>query len=607
MVMQAQSGAPRASYEELVTHLRAAIDAENVTPFFHPIVDLHTGEVFAHEVLTRGPRDTPIFGAEPLFTTAAKAGLDWELAKVCRTRALSAIGGMDPDAGMFFLNVNPNVVEHPHFPQEFNAEVFNRYGVDPARIVFEITERATVSSYAEFIELVRGITGQGFGVAIDDAGAGYSGLTMLVNMRPHFVKLDLELVKDIHVNGLKHNLIRFLVDFTKASGLTLIAEGIEHEDQLRALIRLGVHLGQGWMFAKPGPEVQGIPAHLREKVIEIARAETKSRFRNSRSVSVSNIALKQAAISPDATLLDLDQRFRSSPDQNGMPVVEKGRTAGLVMREPFYREHGGRLHEVSYSGKPIREVMDRHPMRVQTETPIEQVSLLAMSRPDQSLYDYVIVEDRDNYAGVVTVRHLLQTTTELEISYAKYANPLTGLAGDVMVEHEISRVISDASEFSVLFIDINSFKAYTDAYGFQRGEDVIRFTADTMRDVFGEALNSPFLGHVGGDDFVVVVENHHVEAAVTAFCAKFDTGRQAFFSEDDRARGFYTTLSRQGDTETHPLLSVAVSIINNKRRSFSDIRELRRMAVSLAHRCKEQVKRNQGQSAYVFERRLTLH
>jgi GGDEF domain-containing protein len=372
-------------------------------------------------------------------------------------------------------------------------------------------------------------------------------------------------------------------------------------------MRLGVVYGQGWMFGRPGPSAYKLTEEMREKIKRLASQEARTQFRNLRSIDIGTIALSHPTFTSDTPCRRLDNHFRRHPESMGMPIVDGDRVVGLIMREAFYNRLGSKYGYALFQEAALREVMNRQPLIVASDTPIEQVSLLAMARSEANLYDYVLVEEEGHSLGVVTVKHLLQTTTNLEISYAKYANPITSLPGSVIIEREVQRVITEQPIYSVIFVDLNNFKPFNEVYGFNRGDDVIRFLADCLKETFGEQSPDIFIGHFGADNFVVVVHTHDLEPRLKELIDLFHSHLREFFSDEDFERGYFFMKTRQGELFPIPLLSLAATVTNNDGRNFSDYRELARMASSLNRRVKALAKERQGESVYIFERRAEIN
>ncbi|NAZ87234.1 EAL domain-containing protein [Kineococcus sp. T90] len=230
--------------------------ARGVRSVFQPIVDLDTGAVVAYEALARGPVG-PLERPDRLFAAARAEGLLAELDHACRAAAFR--GALD--SGLLapltlFVNVEPEVLDSAPL-EELLALAQEAPG--ELRVVVEITERALAARPAELLRTVARVRELGWGVALDDVGADVMSLAFMPLLQPDVVKLDLRLVQD-RPGADVAEIMNAVNAYAEASGATVLAEGIEDERHLRMARALGAHLGQGWMFGRPGPApVPGLP------------------------------------------------------------------------------------------------------------------------------------------------------------------------------------------------------------------------------------------------------------------------------------------------------------------------------------------------------------
>jgi EAL domain-containing protein (putative c-di-GMP-specific phosphodiesterase class I)/DNA-binding response OmpR family regulator len=221
--------------------LKQALGAGEFSPVFQPIVRLDTGDPVGYEALTRFPDGTR---PDLRFAEAAAVGLgdDYELAAI---EAAIAVAPALPAAGFLTLNVSPGVVlKNGRRLKELMRKT-------PRRLVLELTEHVAIDDYEilrSAIEVLEPVE-----VAVDDAGAGYSSLRHILELRPAFAKLDISLVHDIDTDALRRALVAGLVQFAQRSGCHLIAEGVESPNEAAALRLLGVELAQGFLFGRPEP------------------------------------------------------------------------------------------------------------------------------------------------------------------------------------------------------------------------------------------------------------------------------------------------------------------------------------------------------------------
>ena len=179
-------------------------------------------------------------------------------------------------------------------------------------------------------------------------------------------------------------------------------------------------------------------------------------------------------------------------------------------------------------------------------------------------------------------------------------NPLTGLPGNLIIEHEIRRLVTPGhASFAVLYADFNSFKAYNDVYGFPAGDDAIRLLARVLTEAVQETGNpSDFVGHVGGDDFVVISTPDRCDVIAQRMIADFDRQAPRLYNPADRRRGYLTAKDRQGMIKKYPLMGVAVAIVHNQHHPIASHVEIGELGAEL----KRYAKTRLG-SAYVKDQR----
>ncbi len=179
------------------------------------------------------------------------------------------------------------------------------------------------------------------------------------------------------------------------------------------------------------------------------------------------------------------------------------------------------------------------------------------------------------------------------------ASPLTRLPGNISIQTRIEEALSEGRPLAVLYLDLNQFKAYNDAYGFDAGDRVLRATARMLiRIIQEEGSREGFVGHIGGDDFIVLAHPDRMEELARRLVAEFDAMVPGFYSEKDRGRGKLLSTDRQGRLREFPLLSLAIGICHNRFRSLSSYAQVAQLGAELKRHAK-----NQPGSAFVIDRR----
>ena len=528
---------------------------------FQPIVDLSDGSVFGHEALARGKGALEMPGA--LFPCARTLGKTWELEKTCRENALAAMGkGNSPlQPCRLFLNASPRVFADPRFPEVLAREIGRIPGISRDQIVVELTEQEGLEDESLLKFQARHLSGHGFSVALDDFGAGNSGLRILMECCPAFLKLDRGIIRGIDRSALRMQLVKSLVTFADAVGTTLIGEGVETWEEVESLAQLGVRYAQGFLLGRPSFERTEPDPAMRKKLASLCGPWRKE---HGMELGILLRDLREPCetfSSEGRTCEELDRTFRKNPEIDHLVLVENGRVSGLVTRQHFYFITGGPVGYSLYQKRPAHSVAKKNPLKVQEGISVTTLADLAMKRKPEDLYDPVVVTDtEDRVLGTVTMRKLIMRSKELETERAMDCNPLTGLPGNRAIERWISSALAQPS-FTLIYADLDHFKEYNDRYGFLRGDDLIRFTAGLFRDFLPKIGPEACLGHVGGDDFVFISPGRVREEALAALCEAFDQGKERFFDPEDLERGAYHALNRAGELQAIPLVTLSLAVI----------------------------------------------
>jgi diguanylate cyclase (GGDEF)-like protein len=208
--------------------------------------------------------------------------------------------------------------------------------------------------------------------------------------------------------------------------------------------------------------------------------------------------------------------------------------------------------------------------------------------------DDYIIKPFDPIELLARVKGTLRRAKEM-----RNLSPLTGLPGNIRIQEEIERQVREGRPFAVLYCDLDHFKTYNDQMGFVRGDRLIQATAKIIQDaVVTNDGTEGFVGHVGGDDFVAIVEPESAERVARSICERFDAVRTEFYEPDDLQRGFVRMEDRKGVLQDIPLVGVSVGIASSSRRAFAHYGE----AVAVATEMKQFAKREPG-STYAIDQR----
>lgn len=252
------------------------IEKKRIKAVYQPIVSLRDGKVIGYEALSRIINPKEITDTEELFVLAGMYGKIWELEQLCRIKILEKYSKFkDVKNTKIFLNVNPRVIHENDFHAGFTKGTLKKYGISLESVVYEITERNSTDDLKGFKDAIKHYKDQGYTIAIDDAGSCYSGLNLICDLAPHYLKLDMALIRGINEDYIKKAMVKSLVEFADLTGSQLIAEGIETEEELITLLKLGVHNGQGYFLAKPNEELIDICDESRDIIKKFWKKKQK--------------------------------------------------------------------------------------------------------------------------------------------------------------------------------------------------------------------------------------------------------------------------------------------------------------------------------------------
>jgi GGDEF domain-containing protein len=221
--------------------------------------------------------------------------------------------------------------------------------------------------------------------------------------------------------------------------------------------------------------------------------------------------------------------------------------------------------------------------------------LIVESNPRHLVQGFVVTKD-GHYLGMGSGHGLMREVTRLQIQTAKYSNPLTGLPGNVPINEHFQALIDLQSPFVAVYADLDHFKPYNDVYGYHRGDEIIRFTSNILETVCDLELD--FLGHLGGDDFLLAFRSPDWRERCQNAISLFDGGVNRFFIDEHIEAGGYMSEDRLGNHVFHPLVSLSLGAVRVEPKTFQNAHELS-TAAGIA---KREAKRSPGSSLFIERR-----
>ncbi len=247
-------------YMKRLKALKQIIQQGSLHTYFQPIVDLQTAQTIGFEALNR-PISSELFtSVDQFYEFVGQTDCVFLFECFCRNLSLQRFKErmhndlMDKNL-LVFLNIHPNVLLDKKYHSGETLQLLKELGIKPQQVVFELTERSAVIDFVEFERVLSHYRSQGYRIAVDDVGSGYNSLKTLIYLKPEFIKLDRSLIQSIDQIGEQQQLVTLLMKYAEQAKTKIIAEGIERQEELEYLHRIGIHYAQGYAIGKPAKEI----------------------------------------------------------------------------------------------------------------------------------------------------------------------------------------------------------------------------------------------------------------------------------------------------------------------------------------------------------------
>jgi predicted signal transduction protein with EAL and GGDEF domain len=449
---------------------------------FQPVVNLTTSGVAALEILARpetgdvlgeARRDPELDGRLAVLALRAAARRETLLPLHVNVFAgtLADLGGL--------AALHDAVREAGRLPWEVTVDIGPPFTHVPQRAL---------------LDAVAVLRGQGFRISADGVGDGDAPLRLLTDLAPDVVKLDASLLS-------RPAAVRAMRTLCEQLGALLAVEGVETERQCAAAVSAGAQLAQGELFAPPSrlPVVDVYVPPRSPGIVPPPRSGPSVRE-----------FLRPAAVLPmTASAAQVRALLTSSPDVSGVLLVDgAGVPVRSVHRSRFLLSMSGRYGHALYADRPAARLGDP-PRTVDVDATAWQVlDVVAVGDRDRTSDDVAVVDHHGRCVGVVRLADLVRALAETRVEEAAGLNPLTRLPGSDAITGEVDRRIAAGRLFALSWLDIDRFKQVNDGAGFAAGDELIRAVGRALQQA---AHGATRVGHIGGDDFLVLAEPGSLE------------------------------------------------------------------------------------------------
>lgn len=544
---------------ETSEQLRKVLDGRALTTVFQPIFGFREGRILGFEALVRGPEGSAIETPFELFSAAQHAGLALELNMTCVQQILHtfARAGLE---GSLFLNVSPQLIMQRGFEHERAARFMQSLGLEPGRVVIELTEDYPTVDFRLVHESLMHYRAVGFRVAIDDLGEGFASLRLWSELRPEFVKADKHFVCGIATDPVKHQFLRAIQHIADSCGSLVIAEGIENAEDFRVAKDIGIACGQGWFIGMPSetPNTK-LPGEA-----ELAFADARvpvtpaARLRAGTEPTAHDFVRAVDAAAPRETIASLLECFAAHPTLMAIPVIDAGGLRGVVSRtqlELVAANPGGER----LVSRPCIELADETPIRVEADMDLAALTALLVESDARHLADGFVIVSKGRYLGMGASQDVMRALQNSRVLAARYTNPLTLLPGQVPINEHLERLLASQVPFTAWFVEVDQMRGLNDCEGFAKGDSLIHATARLLESSCSPGVD--FAGHVSGSRFVVLMQSEDWKVRGERILADFPRVVQAEVSPEVFARGYFIAAGRDGGEKARPLPRLALGIL----------------------------------------------
>ncbi len=401
---------------ELMRHFHEILNHSFLRCVYQPVAEFSSGNILGWEAFARGPEDSSFHLPSSLFAYASETGKTCLLDKKIRYTAIRNIGRLEP--GQFlFMNVHMEALNDPAFVPGLTRKMSQEYGLQPGNIVLEFSENPGIHDHNLLHKNLEHYREQGFKVCIDHFNR--SSLQFLARIRPDFIRLDPLLIRGISFHPVKQAVTEGIVGISEKIGARVIAVGIETRSEFRTLAETGVRFGQGHFIAGPAFPKQTDPLSVSEDNL---CPDFRNRFSES---GIGSLVQEALQVSPDTPVAEVKKLLKEKPPLCSVIVSRDGKPEGLIMSYHMDRQLGTQFGVSLFYRREISLLMDPEPLIAEADQAIGDIAGAAMNREDAKIYDDIVVMREGEIMGTVSVQHMLNRLSKIEIQARENAEAAT--------------------------------------------------------------------------------------------------------------------------------------------------------------------------------------
>ncbi len=578
--------------------LRRILDADLLSVRFRPVAALRECSVFGHIGTIAGPQDALLHTAERLFSEAVRAGEVSRLGRLMLTTVMGHYARSGSDGRLFLRLPEAMVSVLGERLLVLLAASLEATGLPPAAVIVVMPSLGWPAKTADFQQaaiIAAGCERLGLTVAGGTLGCALSERHLWHGHAPPFIMLEEGQLDGADADLIAGGQLAMELRAARERGSRIVAQGIDERRDLRVAEHLGIDLVAGNFIGHANFQPARVLAAAAYKLIRQSSAHAEPREADSTHL-LKRLKIDVPPVAPDMPAETVFATFEHHPRLRAVAVVEGGVPAGLISRYEMIDNMARPYRHELYGRKACTRFMDREPIIVDVNLSLTELTEILVHADPRHLVSGFIVTDGGCYAGMGSVQDLMHEITAMQMEAARYANPLTQLPGNVPISQHIDNLLATGEPFVVCYGDLDHFKPFNDVYGYAKGDQVIALTARILAECSEADLD--FVGHVGGDDFILVMKSPDWIARCKRALKLFEEEILGFFSHDDIERGGYVTENRKGVLEFHPLTSLSIGAMEVAATQFANHLQVSAIATEV----KKKAKAIAGNSLYVNRR-----
>jgi diguanylate cyclase (GGDEF)-like protein len=530
---------------------------------FQPIVNIHNGRCYGYEALLRNHAAAGFDTIDSVFDLAYQENLLHQTDLFLREKAFKKFSQIiNYQAEKLFFNLDSRILFTEDYQEGLTRRLMRKYSLQEDNITFEISEKHNVCRTESFVKTLSVYRNQGFRIAMDDFGSGFSGLQMLYFTEPDFIKIDRFFISGIEKDRKKKLFVSNIVEISHLLGINVIAEGVETDAEFFECRNVGCDLVQGYRVQYPETDLQ----LLKSVYMEIrSLSETDKRNRNNQDqvLLMPQIEYIEPTLN-HAKIYHIFKRFTSELKHNFIPVIDNnGEPLGVIKEETLkkyaYAPYGKELLRNPAFGCELNRFITKFPL-ADIHASIENI--LKIYSNNENIEGILIIEDM-KYVGFLSASALLKVINQKNLALARDQNPLTCLPGNSLIYEYVSNALEKTDvNYNLIYFDFDNFKPFNDTYGFRNGDRAILLFSDMLKKYAGKY--NGFAGHIGGDDFFMGFKERPVEDVckeIIEISKNFHKNVESFYDGKAIKDGYIYAKDREGRNQKFSIMTVSSVIL----------------------------------------------